>query len=629
MNQQVDESASKPKQQRAKWSEHQITCAVRAVQRNILSQREAAKRYNIPRRTLRNHLKTGSMERKLGRAATLTPEQEEDLVGRIIRLAEVGMPLTPKLVRKQAFVFCKKNSIPNRFSDTTSTAGRKWLKLFLKRHPQLTRRKAQMMNPSRAQKLNKFIVSDHFDKVKSLREKLHIENRPECLYNMDEKSCRISLHHQQTVLAQKGIKRLHQIANEHAESVTVVGCVNAVGNAIPPMILFRGKRMKPEFTDNLPAGSLVKMTAKGYMTHETFIDFIEHLAKHKTSGKCLLVFDGAACHLDYSIVEEAVKHDIALYCLPSNTTHELQPLDKSVYRSFEHHWDQELLKFVSKNPDRKLNKSSFNMILSEVWPKCKTHDNIVNGFKATGLYPFDPEVIPEEAFAPSALTELSIPASSENVIASTSHGIVQNTNITQMTGLNVNTGSESDSDSDNIPLSVLRTCAVSTTPSQLSTEVFDINDENRNPEQPSYEETPAVDPSVKHDSNTVAAKSPFQTLIPTPKILKINTAAPRKKALNYRGQQVTKDLFATRKVSTSSTRPKGRPKPSKDRGQKSGVTRKNQQSLAGTWFCHACKEDKILDMRQCKLCGAWFHEICVGLDADDEDFECPVACITN
>ena len=38
------------------------------------------------------------MERKLGRSATLTPEQEEHLVGGIIRLAEVGMPLTPKLI---------------------------------------------------------------------------------------------------------------------------------------------------------------------------------------------------------------------------------------------------------------------------------------------------------------------------------------------------------------------------------------------------------------------------------------------------------------------------------------------------------------------------------------------------
>ncbi|CAK1554958.1 unnamed protein product [Leptosia nina] len=64
------------------------------------------------------------------------------------------------------------------------------------------------------------------------------------------------------LLTARGRKRVHQIANEHAESVTVVGCGNAIGSAIPPMILFKGKRLKPEYQDNLPPSSLVKMTPK-------------------------------------------------------------------------------------------------------------------------------------------------------------------------------------------------------------------------------------------------------------------------------------------------------------------------------------------------------------------------------
>lgn len=79
-----------PKSKRAAWTATQLENAVLAVQRKILSQREAAERYKVPRRTLRNHLRTGSVERKLGRSATLTVEQEEDLVRRIHRLAAVG-----------------------------------------------------------------------------------------------------------------------------------------------------------------------------------------------------------------------------------------------------------------------------------------------------------------------------------------------------------------------------------------------------------------------------------------------------------------------------------------------------------------------------------------------------------
>ena len=110
------------------------------------------------------------------------------------------------------------------------------------------------------------------------------------------------------------------------------------------------------------------------------------------------IFDGAACHLDLSIVEVADSLDIALYCLPSNTTHELQPLDKAVYRSFEHHWDSELLLFMKQNPDKKLTKARFNIILTTVWSKCMTYIDITSGFRATGLYPFNPHAIPETAF---------------------------------------------------------------------------------------------------------------------------------------------------------------------------------------------------------------------------------------
>ncbi|KAJ8928631.1 hypothetical protein NQ314_018779 [Rhamnusium bicolor] len=258
--------------------------AMHAVERGM-TQRKASERFNVPRRTLRNHLKTGSNIRKLGRGSVLTKQQEKDLVTRIMRLAEVGYPVTPKIARHPVFRFCEANNIPHQFQIEKETAGKAWLKLFRKRNPELSIRKAQNMNPARAQKLNRYIDNDYFTKL--------------------------TLHHQQIVLAKKGVKGLHLVASEHAENVTVVGCVSAIGSAIPPM-----------------------MAPKGSMTTELFIDFVQHLAKFKLPGSILLIFDGAACHLDYEIVEDADQHAIKLLCLPSNTTHELQPLDKSVYRSF-------------------------------------------------------------------------------------------------------------------------------------------------------------------------------------------------------------------------------------------------------------------------------------------------------
>lgn len=76
------------------------------------------------------------------------------------------MPITSKIVRKSVFSYANAVDIPNPFSKSNELAERKWLKLFFARHPDVAQRKAQQMNPARAQKMNRFIVNDYFIKLK-------------------------------------------------------------------------------------------------------------------------------------------------------------------------------------------------------------------------------------------------------------------------------------------------------------------------------------------------------------------------------------------------------------------------------------------------------------------------------
>lgn len=390
---------------RSQWTNTQLELAINAI-RNGMSTNAASNRYNISRRTLKRYFeKNVDQKLKMGRKTVLDNEQEEELSRRIVRLAQVGYPLTNKILKKCVFTFCEENRLSHPFSKEKKMAGRYWIKGFLQRHQEISIRKAQSMNPARAQKLNKFIVKDYFEKLKTVLQELDLMDKPERIYNVDEKGCRLTLHHQQTVLAKKGAKRVHLVAPEHGENVTIVACASANGCAIPPTILFKGQRMKPEWKDNLPHGSLALMTPKGSMNVETFVIWLEHLAKYKLEGKCLLIFDGASCHLDHSIVDVADKHNITLLCLPSNTTHELQPMDKSVFRSYEHHWDEQVMLFWTKYKDRALTKQRFGDIFSIVWDKAMTPANIKSGFSATGIFPYNPDAIPEVAFAPSMFTE--------------------------------------------------------------------------------------------------------------------------------------------------------------------------------------------------------------------------------
>lgn len=106
------------------WSEENMQSALNAVYTGRCTQRVAAIRYNIPRRTLRDHLKTGSSVKRMGRKSILNRNQEQELVGRIIRLAEIGVPLTMKMLRLNVFKFCKMNSIMNNFNEQKQMAGR-------------------------------------------------------------------------------------------------------------------------------------------------------------------------------------------------------------------------------------------------------------------------------------------------------------------------------------------------------------------------------------------------------------------------------------------------------------------------------------------------------------------------
>lgn len=51
----------------------------------------------------------------------------------------------------------------------------------------------------------------------------------------------------------------------------------------------------------------------------------------------LLILEGVSCHFALAVMDTGGQFEICLYCPPSNTTHEFQPLDKAVFRAFEHY----------------------------------------------------------------------------------------------------------------------------------------------------------------------------------------------------------------------------------------------------------------------------------------------------
>lgn len=101
--------------------------------------RRASKTHHVPESTLRAALARGSVSRHPGKPPVLTKEEEDRIVQWIIDSAKVGLPVdTQRLKTSVAYYLGITRKSNNPFGK--KAPGRKWLKYFLGRHPNIARR---------------------------------------------------------------------------------------------------------------------------------------------------------------------------------------------------------------------------------------------------------------------------------------------------------------------------------------------------------------------------------------------------------------------------------------------------------------------------------------------------------
>jgi hypothetical protein len=89
--------------------------------------------------------------------------------------------------------------------------------------------------------------------------------------------------------------------------------------------------------------------------------------------------------------------------LPSHSSHRLQPLDFSCFRSLKAAWDKALVTFQRQSNFVSMTKSNFVDLLGQVWPIALTQTNILSGFRETGIFPLDRCKYPKSLFDPVKL----------------------------------------------------------------------------------------------------------------------------------------------------------------------------------------------------------------------------------
>jgi hypothetical protein len=125
-------------------------------------------------------------------------------------------------------------------------------------------------------------------------------------------------------------------------------------------------------------------------------------ARNKTGGYRLLILDGHNSHTTYRFCSFAEKHKIIVLCLPSHTTHRLQPCDVGVFGPLASSW-KAIVNETSADyvPIRKNNLISH---YSRARQKAFSEKTIKSAFRKTGIWPFNQSIIEKDAYAPALNT---------------------------------------------------------------------------------------------------------------------------------------------------------------------------------------------------------------------------------
>ena len=141
----------------------------------------------------------------------------------------------------------------------------------------------------------------------------------------------------------------------------------------------------------------------GWMS-ELFKMWIENVFEPYLTKKCilcpvLLIVDGAKVHISYEISTFCDENEIFLYILFPNSTHLLQPLDLITMGLVKTCYHDMAQKWVQDNPFKMFDRDAFIKVFLKVMEKACTIENRKEGFKSSGIYPWDPTKVKEKKMA--------------------------------------------------------------------------------------------------------------------------------------------------------------------------------------------------------------------------------------
>lgn len=387
--------------------------ALRQLAAGTATVAELGRLTGIPLRTIRRRAaepETGAA----GRPCVLTEQEEARIVRHLLVMSRIGLGYSTEDLR--AAVSAITADRPNPFRD--GVPGKRWLRSFFKRHPEISLRSTQSLSIVRASSDNKAKLTRYADLLEGLfrRHTLIARN----IYNCDETMFKANTPR---TIAPCGARTVVGIAPDAMQHTSVLACVNADGSApVPPLVIMTGKTVMEDWIcpDEIE-GTTYTATDNGWSTREVFeswfLTFVRHAVAHRGVDSqgiplpVLLVFDGHDSHISVKVTEAAEEAGILLLQLPAHTSHRLQPLDLGCFSSWHKALNKIVHARVKQNARSPIKRSDIGGLIAPAYRKALSPENVLGAFKGSGIFPFDrAKIIGDSTLSPAVAVSRLTPS---------------------------------------------------------------------------------------------------------------------------------------------------------------------------------------------------------------------------
>ena len=133
-------------------------------------------------------------------------------------------------------------------------------------------------------------------------------NFPGQIYNVDESGMPLD-HRPPRVVGRKEKRKIRCHVTRNKAQITVVACVSASGQALPPYVIFDTKQLNHAWTEGKVPVTRYGMSNKGWIDNVLFKGWLEdHFIKHAVASRpLLLLLNGHSSHCVLDTLKAAIE----------------------------------------------------------------------------------------------------------------------------------------------------------------------------------------------------------------------------------------------------------------------------------------------------------------------------------